>query len=56
MLGAIQALTGVSVGVYSPTGAVFTPATRYRIGNVPANIRKRKNALSEAFQAADLAP
>lgn len=51
---AINSLTGVSIGVFSPTAHSFTPSNRYRIGDVPDVIRSRKNAMRETYTVASM--
>jgi hypothetical protein len=49
-LQAVNALPGMTPGVWSRAGSSVTASTRVRIGNVPDNLGRRKNALSEVYQ------
>lgn len=46
---AIIAVTGGQPGVYSRRDHAFHPANRMRVGDVPDNIRRRKNKLRENY-------
>lgn len=48
-LSGLNALTGTTVGVWSRVGASFTPSSRLRVGDVPDNISRRRNALRENY-------
>lgn len=54
MLDAFVSTAAFDVGVWSRAGQSLTPSTRVRIGDVPDNIRRRKNDLRENYQSVAL--
>lgn len=44
----------VDLGIYSKAGASFAVANRLRVGQVPDNIRRRKNNIPEAYSVVSL--
>lgn len=43
-------VTGGVLGVYSRADRAFHQSTRFRVGDVPDNIRRRKNRMHETYQ------
>jgi hypothetical protein len=56
LIDAINAISGVSVGVWSRKNASVTAVTRLRVGDVPDNISTRKNGLPEAYNVTSITP
>lgn len=56
LIDGLNAISNVSVGVWSRKNASVTAITRLRIGDVPDNISTRKNALAETYQATTITP
>jgi len=54
LLLGINTLAETQVGVYSRVGHSFTPSTRIRVGDVPDDISRRRNAMRETYSQYNL--
>lgn len=48
---ALNLITGIQVGIWSRRDSSVTAVTRVRVGDVPDNISRRRDALDEAYTA-----
>lgn len=56
MLNGINTESGITVAIASKVDASLTPCERLRVGDVPDNISRRRNALTESYSVATLTP
>jgi hypothetical protein len=55
-LNGIGAIAGITVGIWSRRDAGVVAAARLRIGDVPDNISRRKNAMRETYSSVPITP